>query len=244
MKACALIPIYDHAATIEKVVSELPPELPCLVVDDGSAESTRAALRRVEASRANASVIRRQHNGGKGAALKTGYRTARTRGFTHVVQLDADGQHNAADVPRFVAAMRARPDALVLGVPEFDASAPLARIYARQLSRGLVWLACLSRVVPDPLCGFRGIPLEAAIEAIDSAETGDWMDFEPELAVRMVWQGTPIATIDTRVIYPSGGISHFSFARDYPRLASLYLRLLAGMVVRVPELVRNRSRTS
>jgi glycosyltransferase involved in cell wall biosynthesis len=244
VKACALIPIYDHAVTIEKVVSELPPDLPCLVVDDGSAEPTRAALRRVEASRANASVIRRQHNGGKGAALKTGYRTARTRGFTHVVQLDADGQHNAADVPRFLAAMRARPDALVLGVPEFDASAPLARIYARQLSRGLVWLACLSRVVPDPLCGFRGVPLAAALAAIDNADTGDWMDFEPELAVRMVWQGTPIATLDTRVIYPSGGISHFSLARDYPRLASLYLRLLAGMVVRVPELVRNRSRAS
>ena len=145
MKACALIPIYDHAATIEKVVAALPPDLPVLVVDDGSAEPTRAALRRVEASRANAEIVRRERNGGKGAALKTGYRTARARGFTHAVQLDADGQHNAADVPRFVAAMRAHPDALVLGVPEFDASAPLARIYARQLSRGLVWLACLSR---------------------------------------------------------------------------------------------------
>jgi glycosyltransferase involved in cell wall biosynthesis len=244
VKACALIPIYDHADTIEKVVAQLPPELPCLIVDDGSAEPTRAALRRVEASRANAIVVRRDHNGGKGAALKTGYRSARARGFSHAVQLDADGQHDTADVPRFLAAMRARPDALVLGVPEFDASAPLARIYARQLSRGLVWLACLSRAVPDPLCGFRGVPLDPALAVIDAASTGDWMDFEPELAVRMVWQGTPIATLPTRVIYPSGGISHFSLARDYPRLASLYLRLLAGMVARAPQLLRRGARAA
>ena len=181
-------------------------------------------------------MVRRDRNGGKGAALKTGYEAARTRGFTHVVQLDADGQHNMNDVPRFVAAMRAHPDALVLGVPEFDASAPLARIYARQISRGLVWLACLSRVVPDPLCGFRGIPLAPMLAVLASAETGDWMDFEPEIAVRLVWHGTPIATLRTRVLYPPDGISHFSVARDYPRLASLYLRLLGGMVRRAPEL--------
>jgi glycosyltransferase involved in cell wall biosynthesis len=237
MNACALIPIFDHGATIAKVVSELPPDLPCLIVDDGSAEPTRAALRRVTSARANAEIVRRDHNGGKGAALKTGYQAAHARGFTHAVQLDADGQHNVADVPRFLAAMRARPDALVLGVPEFDASAPLARIYARQLSRGLVWLACLSRAVPDPLCGFRGVPLAPALAVIASAQTGDWMDFEPELAVRMVWHGTPIAALPTRVIYPPDGISHFSFARDYPRLASLYLRLLGGMLRRAPVLL-------
>jgi glycosyltransferase involved in cell wall biosynthesis len=237
MRVCALIPIFDHGATIEKVVSELPPDLSCLIVDDGSAEATREALQRVITARANARVIRRDHNGGKGAALKTGYEAARAHGFTHVVQLDADGQHNASDVPRFVAAMLAHPNALVLGVPEFDASAPLARICARQLSRGLVWLACLSRVVPDPLCGFRGVPLAPALAVIASARTGDWMDFEPDLAVRMVWHGTAIATVPTRVIYPEGGISHFSVARDYPRLASLYARLLGGMLWRAPELL-------
>jgi glycosyltransferase involved in cell wall biosynthesis len=238
MRVCALIPIFDHGSTIEKVVSELPPDLPCLIVDDGSGPPTRAALERLAAARANAEVLRRDRNGGKGAALKTGYEAARARGFTHVVQLDADGQHRASDVPRFVAAMRAHPDALVLGVPEFDASAPLTRIYARQLSRSLVWLACLSRVVPDPLCGFRGVPLAQALAVIASTPTGDWMDFEPEIAVRMVWRGTPIATLPTRVIYPPDGISHFSLARDYPRLAWLYVRLLGGMALRAPELWR------
>jgi glycosyltransferase involved in cell wall biosynthesis len=241
MKLCALVPIYDHGATIEKVVADLPPELPCLIVDDGSGEATRAALRRLALAHPHVEVIRRERNGGKGAALKTGYRRALERGFTHVVQLDADGQHCAADAPRFAAAMRAHPDALVLGVPVFDATAPRARIWARQLSRGLVWVACLSRAVPDPLCGFRGIPLRPVVALLDRVErTGDWMDFEPELAVRMVWEGAPIATLVTRVQYPAGGISHFSVARDYPRLAALYLRLLGGMVWRAPALLRRR----
>ena len=238
MNACALIPIFDHPDTIEKVIAELPSELPCLVVDDGSGEKTRAAVSRAVATRAEAWVVRRERNGGKGAALKTGYRAACERGFTHAVQLDADGQHRVSDVPRFLAAMRARPDALVLGVPEFDETAPRARIYARQVSRGLVWLACLSRAVPDPLCGFRGVPLVPALAVIDAVATGDWMDFEPEMAVRMVWHGTPIETIGTRVVYPPDGISHFSIARDYPRLASLYVRLLGGMLRRAPELLR------
>ena len=238
MRPCVLIPIFDHGSTIEKVVSALPPELPCLIVDDGSAEPTREALQRVIAARSHAELIRRDRNGGKGAALKTGYRAASERGFTHVVQLDADGQHRVSDVPRFLAAMRAHPDALVLGVPVFDESAPSARIYARQLSRGLVWLACLSRAVPDPLCGFRGVPLAPALAVIGSVATGDWMDFEPEMAVRMVWHGTPIETLPTRVIYPPDGVSHFSIALDYPRLASLYVRLFGGMLGRVPELLR------
>ena len=64
------------------------------------------------------------------------------------------------------------------------------------------------------------------------------MEFEPEIAVRMVWAGTPIAPLPTRVIYPPGGLSHFSFARDYPRLASLYVRLLAGMRAAAPRQLR------
>ena len=242
MRICTLIPIFDHAASIGGVVDALAPSgLPCLVVDDGSGAETREALRRAAARHDFVEVIRREHNGGKGAALKTGYRAARARGFSHVVQLDADGQHCAEDVPRFASALCAQPDALVLGVPIFDRSAPRARLAARQLSRALVWLACLSREVRDPLCGFRGVPLAAALEVVDSLPTGDRMEFEPELAVRLVWRGTPIASLPTRVIYPRDGVSHFSFRRDYPKLAATYARLLVGMLRRLPERLRARS---
>ena len=242
MKACTLIPVYEHGATLGAVVDALASSgLPCLVVDDGSGDATRRALDEVAVRHPFVERIRRERNGGKGAALKTGYRAAIERGFSHVVQLDADGQHDAADVPRFLDAMRAQPEALVLGVPVFDASAPRARIVARQLSRGLVWLACLSRAVRDPLCGFRGVPLAAASAVIDATRTGDRMEFEPELAVRLVWRGTPVSSLPTRVVYPPGGVSHFSVRRDYPLLVALYARLVGGMLLRAPELLRARA---
>lgn len=241
MKACILIPVYEHGDTVGAVVAGLKDVgLPCLIVDDGSSSHTRRALARLAGAYDFVEVLRRPENGGKGSALKTGYRAAHVRGFSHVVQIDADGQHEPRDVARFLEAMRARPDALVLGVPVFDESVPRARLYARQISRGLVWLACFSRVVPDPLCGYRGIPLEPALALLDRVRTGDWMDFEPDLAVRLVWEGVPVVPLPTRVRYFSGGLSHFSLARDYPRLATLYVRLIAGRLARSVGLVASR----
>lgn len=242
MRLCVLIPIHDHGDAVGPVLEGLAPTgLPCLVVDDGSGPASRAALERLAARHPFVEVLRHGRNRGKGAALKTGYRAALDRGFSHAVQLDADGQHDPGDVPRFAEAVRANPDALVLGVPVFDASAPRARLLARQISRGLVWLACLSRAVPDPLCGFRALPLRPTLALLETTPTGDWMDFDPELAVRLVWEGLPVATLPTRVVYREGGMSHFSLVRDYPRLASLYARLLAGVPARAPDLLRSRA---
>ena len=233
MRVCVLIPVFEHGQPLAAVLAELAPSgLECFVVDDGSGPETRAALDALAQRHAFVRLIRRPHNGGKGAALKTGFRAAAAAGFSHAIQLDADGQHDPGDVPRFAAALRDAPEALVLGVPLFDASAPRLRIAARQLSKWLVWAACRSRVVPDPLCGFRGVPLGPVLEVLDAVPTGDRMEFEPELAVRLVWRGTPVRTLTTRVVYPRDGLSHFSLRRDYPRLAALYLRLLAGMLWR------------
>jgi len=232
MRACGLIPIHDHGALIGEVITDFAPAgIPCLVVDDGSHEPTRAALARLERKFPFVEVIRREENGGKGAALKTGYRAAAARGFTHVVQLDADGQHDAADVPRFLEAMASHPEATVLGVPLFDETAPRARLYARQISRVLVWLACLSRSVHDPLCGFRGLPLDPVVRILDEVATGDYMDFDPEIAVRLVWAGTPVTGVPTRVVYREDAFSHYSVLQDYPRLAGLYARLVGGMLI-------------
>lgn len=243
MKACIVVPIHDHRGTIGAVVEGLAAtRLPCLVVDDGSGPATRETLEEVAKRHHFVEVLRLPRNVGKGAALKVGYRAALARGCDHVVQLDADGQHDPRDVPRFLEAFRAHPGSLVIGVPVFDESAPRARLYARQISRVLVWLACLSRKVPDPLCGFRGIPLVPTVAILDRVKTGDWMDLDPELAVRLVWEGVPVVCLPTRVIYPEGGRSHFSVLRDYPRLAWLYARLVAGMLRRAPALLRRGRR--
>ena len=244
MKLGVVVPCFDHGRTVGPVVEGLVPSgLPCLLVDDGSGPETRAVLDALAARHACVTLERHATNRGKGAALKAGYRGAAALGWEGVIQLDADGQHDPADVKRFAEAMQTNPGALVLGVPVFDASVPRSRLYARQLSRGLVWAACLSRVIPDPLCGFRGVPLAPTLRVLERVRTGRRMEFEPELAVRLVWEGVPVVTLPTRVVYPPGGLSHFSLARDYPLLASLYARLLLGMLRRAPEL-RRRARSA
>ena len=220
------ITIYDHGGTIAQVVESLSPVgLPCVLVDDGSGAATRLEIERVAAKHDWVEVIRHPRNRGRGAALRTAYRRAAERGLTHVVQLDADGQHQAADVPRFLEAARRQPDALVLGEPIFDDSAPWHRLHGRKLSQVIVRLETLSSAVRDPLCGFRCIPLAPTLPVLDRARMGDRMDFDPELTVRLVRAGVPVVNLPTEVRYPPDGISHFRMVEDNLRIAWAYLRL-------------------
>jgi glycosyltransferase involved in cell wall biosynthesis len=220
------IPIYDHPATIAGVVESLAPlQLPCIIVDDGSGEETREQLAQLVQRFDWVRVIRHDHNRGRGAALRTAYRAAAEQGLTHVVQLDADGQHHADDIPRFLDAAKAQPDALILGEPVFDESIPWHRLHGRKLSQGIVWLETLSFSVHDPLCGFRCIPLGPTLTVIEGCSTGDRMDFDPELIIRLVRAGIPVVNIPTAVQYPEQGVSHFRMVEDNLRIAWAYLRL-------------------
>jgi glycosyltransferase involved in cell wall biosynthesis len=239
---CLLIPIYDHGSTIRRVVESLATtDLPLAIVDDGSGPATREILESIASDFAWVEIRHHAVNQGKGAALVTGYRAAAERGFTHVVQLDADAQHEAADVRRFLTVARANPDALVLGQPVFGDDAPKSRRYGRKLSVGMVWLATLSRAVRDPLCGFRCVPLAPVLRLLDQVSMGRRMDFEPELAVRLVWMGVPVLNVATHVSYVPGGLSHFDVVWDDVRLAWLYTRLTLGMLARAPELLHRRA---
>ncbi len=242
MKLCLLIPIYDHGSTIRGVVESLAPaDLPLVIVNDGSGPATRTILDRIAADFEWVEIRHHAVNRGKGVALVTGYRAAAERGFTHVLHLDADAQHQSADVPRFLAEAKANPEALVLGEPIFDDDAPKSRLYGRKLSVGLVWLATLSRDVRDPLCGFRCVPLVPVLRLVDRVSMGRRMDFEPELAVRLVWMGVPVRNVPTNVRYLPGGLSHFDVIWDDLRLAWLYTRLTLGMLARAPDLLRRRA---
>jgi len=230
-----LIPIYDHKDEIAAVVDSLrPAELPCLIVNDGSGAETRAVLETIAEQNPWVVLHHRPQNGGRGAALKTGYRLALEHGYSHALQLDADGQHDAADVPDFLATMADDPAALVLGAPRFDASAPKSRLYGRQLSRWMVWLATRSYAVEDPLCGFRGIPLQPTVALLDAIPTGDHMEFDPQLIIQLCWAGVPVRNVPTRVVYRVGGLSHFDALRDNVRLSGMYARALGGMLRRLP----------
>lgn len=241
MKAALLIPVYQHGEPVARVLEDLAGlGMTCFMIDDGSDGENRERLLKLAVEHPFVSLHRLPANAGKGVALRTGFRLAAHRGYTHVVHLDADGQHCCADVPRFLAAMEAHPEALVLGTPLFDDSVPRPRLAFRQLSRGLVWLATLSFAVEDPLVGFRGVPLAPTLALLDRVKTGDHMEFEPELAVRLVWAGTPMVNLPTRVVYPVGGHSNFDVLWDDLRLAWLYLRLAFGMFLRSPLLLWRR----
>jgi glycosyltransferase involved in cell wall biosynthesis len=232
-RPCVVIPTYDNPRTIRAVVERVRLHLPDLiVVDDGSGPEGREAVAALGAE-GLAQVHRRDRNGGKGAAVKDGFRLARERGFTHALQIDADGQHDDRQVTEFLAAARRQPTALVLGEPVFDASAPAVRLRARRISRFWTDLETGGRVIKDPLCGFRVYPLGAVARL---GAMGDWMDFDVEVAVRLVWGGCPVVNVPTRVRYVAaadGGVSHFHMVSDNLRISWCHTRLCAGALWRV-----------
>src|SRR5262249_12742925 len=131
---CAVIPTYDNPKTIADVVRRVREYLPrVIVVDDGSGAEARDVVRAIEAE-GLAEIVWRETNGGKGAAGMSGLRAAEAAGMTHALLIDADGQHDPADIPRFLSAARDTPNALVLGQPIFDASAPTSRLFCRKIS--------------------------------------------------------------------------------------------------------------
>jgi glycosyltransferase involved in cell wall biosynthesis len=230
-RPCVIIPTYDNPRTIAQVVDSVREHLAdIIVVDDGSAEPAQRVLAAI-AARAQVTLLRRERNGGKGAAVKDGFVLALQRGYTHALQLDADGQHCSADIPRFLEAARAQPQALILGAPQFSSDAPKARLWGRLLSVGFVHLETGGRVITDPLCGYRLYPLAAAVACAPGA---DHMQFDPEIAVRMVWRGVPVHNLTTPVSYVSrahGGVSHFKLVRDNLRISLMHSRLMCRMIM-------------
>jgi glycosyltransferase involved in cell wall biosynthesis len=230
-RTCALIPTYDNPLTIARVVAAVGRHVDeILVVDDGSGDAARAALDEV-GRKGGARVVRRDHNGGKGAAVKTGLHAAQDLGFTHALQIDADGQHNTDDIPKFLAHAAEHPQAAVLGHPVFDATMPRGRRAAHGLTNFMVFLQTGGRYIGDPQCGFRVYPVDAALAV---RARGDRMDFDIEIAVRLHWAGVPIVNVPTGVRYlpaADGGTSHFRPVRDNVAITWMHTRLLFTSVL-------------
>jgi glycosyltransferase involved in cell wall biosynthesis len=230
-----LIPSYNTgarlASTLAAAVRQWSPVW--VVIDgstDGGAETARAALACDPSSR----VIRRERNGGKGAAIATGVAAARKAGFTHVLTMDADGQHSADHLAPFMQASRERPEALILGRPVFGPEAPAARLQGRKLSVALARLEILGPGVDDPLFGFRVYPAGPLERALESTRFARGFDFDPEIAVRLFWAGVPAVNLPAPCRYlgrEDGGVSHFNYARDNLKLAWLHTRLVSQLLL-------------
>lgn len=234
---CVVIPVYNHEHAIGTVVNALRAQaLPVILVDDGCSPACAQELQRLSAL-PEVTLLRHETNRGKGAAVITGFREAAKLGFTHAIQVDADGQHTLSDARRFVDAAREEPDAVICGRPIFDASIPKSRYYGRYLTHGMVWLQTLSFDIIDSMCGFRLYPLAATLDVMDHQHIGERMDFDSEILVRMHWRQVPMRWLDTRVSYPIDGVSHFRMFLDNVRMTTLHVRLTCGMLIRLPVLL-------
>ena len=239
LKICCIIPVYNNAETIADVITAvIKHSLPCIVVNDGSSDNTFNVLNRLKSE--SIRIINFDKNSGKGAAVAAAMELAFREGFTHAVQVDADGQHDLNDLPAFLEACKREPAALICGQPVFDKDVPLARLYGRKLSIWLSRLETLSTDIADILYGFRVYPLDTATEVIKQYNIGGYMEFDTAIAIRLYWLGVPIRNIKTKVSYPEGGVSHFRMLTDNLRIALLHMRLLAELPFKVPALLRRR----
>ena len=230
-----LIPSFNAGPRLATTVRDaLSYWSPVWVVIDGSTDESVAAVQALAAGESGVRVIVRPENGGKGAAVLTGVTAALAAGFTHVLTMDSDGQHPAASIPGFMAASEQNPAALILGRPLFGPEAPLERLYGRKLSNGLARLEILGRGIDDSLFGFRIYPAAALLGALASTRFARGFDFDPEIAVRLVWAGVPTLNLPAACRYltrADGGVSHFHYLRDNVKLVWLHARLLAQLAL-------------
>jgi len=239
MKICVIIPVYNHHRAIRQVVNQLKPfGLFCILVNDGSSAECSMLLTAIAKEEKEWLMLFERHeNGGKGAAVVDGFLQAIEKGFTHAIQIDADGQHNTQDIKRFADVSKRNPKKMVLGQPSFDASVPKSRLYGRKITTVWIWINTLSFAIADGLCGFRCYPLTAVNTLINSETLGQRMDFDIDIVVRLYWQGLNVINLTTEVNYPQDGVSHFKMLRDNFDISKTHAQLFFGMLIRFPKLL-------
>jgi glycosyltransferase involved in cell wall biosynthesis len=240
-----LIPSYNTGARLLDTVREARAQwAPVWVVLDGSTDGSGEALRAAFAGDTELRVLELPENRGKGAAVLHGLRAAEAAGFTHVLTMDADGQHPAERIPAFMEAAAASPGALILGLPVFGNDAPLLRVRGRRISNWWAELETLHAGIGDSLFGFRVYPVSPLRRIMERTRWMRRFDFDPEAAVRLCWAGAQPINIPAPVRYLSkeqGGVSHFHYGRDNLLLTFMHVRLVLGMLARLPRLAWRRS---
>ncbi|MGR6861095.1 glycosyltransferase family 2 protein [Aliivibrio salmonicida] len=240
-RPCFLIPCYNHGKTIPTVVNSLMAfGYPILLVDDGSQADTKQILADVLADHNNVTLITFAENQGKGAAVIAGIEAAYQQSFSHAIQIDADGQHDLEALPKLIQESQTHPAALISGQPIYDESVPKSRLYGRYVTHVWVWIETLSFAIKDSMCGFRSYPIGPTISVLERAVLGRRMDFDTEIMVRMYWNETDVRFINTHVIYPEDGISHFDALWDNVKISWMHTKLFFGMLPRIPSLLKRK----
>jgi glycosyltransferase involved in cell wall biosynthesis len=235
-----LIPSYNPGPGVTATVRDaLEQWNPVWVVVDGSTDEAPAALAAMASTHPGLRVLSLPRNRGKGAAVLHGLGEARSCGFTHVLTMDSDGQHPAGRIRTFMQTSLALPDAMVLGSPVFDSSAPRLRVKGRRISNWWANLETLWAGIEDSLYGFRVYPIEALMAVMQRQVWMRRFDFDVEAVVRLCWRGVRPINLPAPVRYfrpEEGGVSHFNYWRDNALLTWMHFRLFWGFVLRLPTL--------
>jgi len=190
---CFLIPSYNHSDLLTLVIASTESAgLPYLVVDDGSAPEHKERLLALQTKYPEVTVIHHPQNFGKGRALKTGIQSLYEQGFTHGIQVDSDGQHDFAMLPRLLELSKNHPRKMISGRPDYGPDVPRVRKWGRYLTHACVWLETLSFSIEDSMCGFRSYPLKACNQILNKKSLGDRMQLKNLLAtvcnlIRKLW---------------------------------------------------------
>lgn len=230
-EVCAVIPTYQNAKTLLKVVADVHRVVDTVfVVDDGSNDGTAALLDKATGNERPEKVLTHPKNCGKGAALKTGLTYARQQGFRYAVTVDADGQHRADDIPALLKAVEEEPDALAIGSRGLQhENMPAKSTFANRFSNFWFALQTLQRL-PDTQSGLRVYPLRC-LHGLR------WMSarYEAELTLLVfsAWAGVKLLPVPVSVYYPPRDqrVTHFRPGRDFTRISVLNTLLCFLMVV-------------
>ena len=241
-----VIPSYNTGATVYATVRAARAAwTPVWVVVDGSDDGTADGLRALAANDPGLRVDVLAFNQGKGAAVLHALQAADGAGFSHALTMDSDGQHPADLIEEFMRASAENPQAMILGRPVFDASAPLLRVRGRRISNWWTNLEALGAGIDDSLYGFRVYPIAPLVEVMRGQTWMRRFDFDTEAVVRLAWKGVRPINLAAPVKYlrpEEGGVSHFRYGRDNALLTWMHLRLMLGFVLRLPRLVSRRLR--
>ena len=239
-----LIPSYNPGEKVfETLAAARAQWSPVWVVVDGSTDGTTERLLALAETDPGLRVLVLPENQGKGAAILHGLLEAQKAGFTHVLTMDADGQHPADRIPDFMRQSRQSPDVMILGKPVFATDAPKLRVYGRQVSNTWVNLETLWMGIGDSLFGFRVYPIEPLKKIMLRHRWMRRFDFDPEAVVRLCWAGVRPINVPTAVRYftaEEGGVSHFNYLRDNLLLTGMHTRLFLEFLWRLPVLLVRR----
>lgn len=234
-RTCLVIPHYRHVRQLKRFLPKLAAaNLPALVVDDGSGSQELAALKELLTQHAWVTLIERSTNGGKGAATVSGLQAAQRLGHSHIVLVDADGQHDPNDVVRIAAEIVRYPKAIFSGAPRFGEDIPKARLYGREITNVLARIESGNFGLRDAMCGLRVYPVELTLPLAQACGHRTRMEMDTELLVRACWSGIDVRFLETRVVYPEEGASHFRMGWDNLRMIGMHVTLLLSAVIKVP----------